>query len=94
MSVSKRGSRIALLSKQIIFKHVVKLHGNSYQDKSFVWWGNLRERDHLKESGVDGRIILRWICRKWTEGYGLDRVGLGEGRLAGACDCGNELRVA
>jgi hypothetical protein len=28
------------------------------------WWGNLKERDHWEES-VDGRIILRWICRKW-----------------------------
>ena len=25
------------------------------------WWGNLRERDHLGDPGVDGRIILRWI---------------------------------
>jgi hypothetical protein len=22
-------------------------------------WGNLRERDHLRDPGVDGRIILR-----------------------------------
>jgi len=28
------------------------------------WWGNLREREHLKESDVDRRIILRWIFRK------------------------------
>jgi hypothetical protein len=28
------------------------------------WWGNLREKDH---PGVDGRIILRWIFRKWDE---------------------------
>jgi len=28
----------------------------------------LRERDHLEEPGVDGRIILRWIFRKWDEG--------------------------
>jgi len=26
--------------------------------------GNLRERDHLVDPGVDGRIILRWIFRK------------------------------
>ena len=25
---------------------------------------NLRERDHLGDSGVDGRIILRWIFGK------------------------------
>jgi hypothetical protein len=34
--------------------------------------GNLRERDHWIEPGVDGRIILRWIFRKWDVGHGLD----------------------
>ena len=28
------------------------------------WWGNLRERDHWEDPGVEGRIILRWIFRK------------------------------
>jgi hypothetical protein len=28
-------------------------------------WGNLRETDHLRDPGVDGRIILRWFFRKW-----------------------------
>jgi len=28
------------------------------------WWGNLRERDHLEDPGMDGRIILRRIIRK------------------------------
>jgi len=27
-------------------------------------WGNLRERDHLEDPGVD-RIILKSIFRKW-----------------------------
>jgi len=22
------------------------------------WWGNLRERDHLEDTGIDRRIIL------------------------------------
>jgi len=32
------------------------------------WWGNLRERDHLEDSGMDGRLIFRWIFRKWDVG--------------------------
>jgi hypothetical protein len=30
------------------------------------WWGNRREKDHLEDPSVDGRIILRWIFRKWN----------------------------
>ena len=38
------------------------------------WCGNPRERDHWGDPGIDGRIILRWIFRKW-EGWRLDGVG-------------------
>jgi hypothetical protein len=27
----------------------------------------IMEKDHLKDLGVDGRIILEWICKKWDE---------------------------
>ena len=30
---------------------------------TWFWWGNQRERDHLGDPGVDGRIILIWIFR-------------------------------
>jgi len=42
------------------------------------WWDNLRERDHLEDLDVDGRLIFKWIFRKWDEGgYGLDSCGSG-----------------
>ena len=49
------------------------------------WWGNLRERGHLGDPGIDGRIILRWISRKWdvrewTESMWLG-IGTGGGHL-------------
>jgi hypothetical protein len=43
------------------------------------WWGNLRERDNLEGLGIDGRIILRWIFRKW-DGGGMDWIDLAEDR--------------
>ena len=41
------------------------------------WWGNLRQRDNWGDPDVDGRIILRWIFRKWEGLWGLDGVGSG-----------------
>jgi hypothetical protein len=29
------------------------------------WWGDLRERDHWEDLSVDGRIILKWLFKKW-----------------------------
>jgi hypothetical protein len=34
------------------------------------WWGDLRERNHFEDLGVDGRIILKWIFKKWDGGMG------------------------
>jgi hypothetical protein len=42
-----------------------------------VWWRNLGERDHLGDPGIDGRIILRWIFRKWDVGD-MDRIELAQ----------------
>jgi len=49
------------------------------------WCGNLRERDHLEDPGVDERIILRWIFKKWKvgvwNGSSWLRIGIGGGHV-------------
>ena len=42
------------------------------------WWGNLRERDHFEELGVDGRIKLKFIFKKWNGG--MDWIDLTQDR--------------
>jgi len=32
------------------------------------WWGKLSERNHLEDPGIDVRIIIRWISKKWDGG--------------------------
>ena len=48
-------------------------------------WGNLRERDHLEDAGAYGRIIFRWIFRKWDAeawtGFIWLMIGTGVGHL-------------
>jgi hypothetical protein len=35
-----------------------------------LWWGNVKERDHVEGLGVDGSVILKWIFKKWE--WGMD----------------------
>jgi hypothetical protein len=36
------------------------------------WRGNLRERNYLEDPGIDGRMILGRIIRKWDGGHCVD----------------------
>ena len=48
-------------------------------------WRNRREGDHWGDLGVDGWIILGWICKRWDvgiwTGLGWPRIETGDGRL-------------
>jgi hypothetical protein len=39
--------------------------GEVYTD---FWWGNTRERDHLEDPSLDGRVILRGYSGRGIEG--------------------------
>jgi hypothetical protein len=49
------------------------------------WWEYLSETDHLEDSGVDGRVMVRWIYGNWDAsvwtGSSWLRIGTGGGLL-------------
>jgi hypothetical protein len=49
------------------------------------WWGNLGERDHLEDQGVDAMKILRWIFRKWDVVAWIGSSWLRIGKVGGSC---------
>jgi hypothetical protein len=52
--------------------------------------GGPEGRNHLKDPGVDGRIILKLIFEKAVREYGLYIYGSGQGQVTGCCECGNK----
>jgi len=61
-------SNIIWIIKDQIEKNKIGWACGTYRKRGEVhtgfWWGNLRERGHLENPGVDVRIILSWIFRK------------------------------
>ena len=47
------------------------------------WWGNLKERNHLGDPGIDEKIILKWIFMKWNVGAWTGLIWLRTGKVGG-----------
>jgi hypothetical protein len=45
--------------------HVVRMGAG--EGHTEFWWGDPREGEHLEDLDVDGRIILKWVSKKWDE---------------------------
>ena len=44
---------------------------------SGFWWGNLRERDNLKELVLHGTLIIKWNFKKWDGDVWTELIGSG-----------------
>jgi hypothetical protein len=52
--------------------------GGEREAHTGFWWGDLRKGDHLRDPGVDGKIILKWIFK--TLDGGMDWIELAQDR--------------
>ena len=62
-------------------EHVARMGiGEAYTG---FWWRNLRVRTNLKNPGLDGRIILKYIFKKWDMGLWTGMIWLRVGTVCG-----------
>jgi len=56
-----------------------------------VLMGNLSERDHLEDIGIDWRIILKFTFKKWDGGMNQIDLARGRDKVVACCECGKDL---
>ena len=84
----------ALISRTTLFSVLHSAYKYSCQFNfvevhTVFWCGNLRERDHLADLGVDRRIILKRNFKKW-DGTWTGLIWLRTEQVVGSCEWVNE----
>jgi hypothetical protein len=57
--------------------------------KQRFWWESFKERGHLEDRSMDGRIILKWNINS-VQIFGLNSSGLGQRPVVDCCEGRNE----
>jgi hypothetical protein len=52
--------------------------------------GKPEGKNHLEDLSVEGRMIVKWVFKKWAGVNGLDSPWSGQEQVAGSCECGTE----
>jgi len=63
-----------VINSRIRWAENVALIGDRRKLHTRFWWGNMKELYHLEHPGVNGRIIIKWIFKKWNGD--MDWIGM------------------
>ena len=56
-------------------------------------WGNLRERNHSEDPGIDGRLLFIWVIKNWDGGMDWIYLTQDRDRWRGLVNAVMNLRV-
>jgi hypothetical protein len=56
--------------------------------------GNMSERDHFQDTGLDGRVVIKWMFKKWDGGSWTALIWLRKGTGSALLNAAMDLLVS